>query len=274
MTRFVSLDMNELVKQKVYLVYGLIDPRTNKVCYIGMTRQKLSKRLQQHNNPIESNLSIVAKVARRLQRDNLKFESVILQKCKSQEHMESEEIRIIAEYRSDKRRIYNIQDGGKLCDYTKFAESTRRQKETTAKRRALGLIKPLNGEANGFSILTEKEVLEIYYMMKKGYTNQEIHVKYATSKISAIKALRSGQNWKWLWDQNFTEPIPSLASMPSGYPSYVKIKIVEYLDKGYSIKQINRRFKNLKNSDLKRISERKLWIPVWKFYDQYVKGIL
>jgi predicted GIY-YIG superfamily endonuclease len=77
---------------KSYKIYGLINPKTNKICYIGYTTQTLKRRLQQHLNPILENKSKIAKLSRSLKRQDLKLTIVEICQCIDVNDMYEKEI--------------------------------------------------------------------------------------------------------------------------------------------------------------------------------------
>ena len=246
---------------KTYKIYGLIDPRTYQICYIGYSTQKLKNRLAQHNNPHTENMSKIAKLCRSLKVLNKKFEIVEITTCLSEEDMYEKEIFYIKEYKQLGYKLYNLQDGGKLT--TNPPESRKRGAEKKKLKPS-----PLLGDNNPCSVLKESDVLNIYSLIKKNYTNLEIFEIYKEKcKISTIKALRNGQNWKHLWSGYFDQPIKSLKNEQTGYKARIKLKIVDLIEKGYSIEHIHKHFPNLKNSDLKRIKDKKIWVPVWNIHN-------
>lgn len=59
------------MEEKEYSLYFLYDPRTNILCYVGITKQMFKDRLLQHKNPVPSNQAPIAKLQRYLKNNNL-----------------------------------------------------------------------------------------------------------------------------------------------------------------------------------------------------------
>ena len=100
--------------EKKYKIYGLIDPRTNKICYIGYTTQLLRKRLLQHLNPISGNRSKIAKLHRHLKKKDLKLLIVEIYNCENEDDMYNKEIFYISYFNKLGYNLKNIQEGGKI----------------------------------------------------------------------------------------------------------------------------------------------------------------
>lgn len=247
----------------IYQIYGLIHPISNKICYIGYSTQKLKTRLTQHNNPKDSNMSKIAKLRRSLKKQNLKLSIVLLKNCSSEEEMYKEEIFYISFFKKDGFKLYNLQDGGKLTGNP--LESYIRSKKSRVNNEYF--YKDIKGEKHHLAILSEKDVLKIYTLIKSNYSNEEIFQKLKLKcSLSAIKAVRRGQTWKHLWEQHFTIVIKSLFNRPGSYESLVKLKIIDLITKNYELIHINKHFSKISISDLKRIKEKQIWKPIWVRY--------
>lgn len=249
-----------------YKIYGLIHPITKKICYVGLTTRTLKERLAQHNNPVKSNPTKIAKLKRSLKEK--KFSIILLKDCSSKEDMYNSEITFIKFYRESGLKIYNITDGGEYAKQT--PESIRKMLETKKKKGTFP--KGLKGEENVTSIFKEEEILFIYSLIKEFYTNEDIiskvEEKFGKSiKRTNLSQIRLGKNWNHLFKEHFTEGIPSLKNF--GFNSYngkVKMRIVELLDKGYPPKSLCRFFKKINLHDMGRISDKKIWKPVWDLH--------
>lgn len=216
--------MNKIIRG--FIIYGLIDPRTSKICYIGCTQQLLSNRLRQHNLPVLSNKSKIAKLSRKLKKLKLKLSIVELKRCRDLEDMYLSEINLIKEFRNNGYKIYNLQNGGLSGKNPK--ESYKKSLKTSIKKGTN--LKPKKGSENSSSVLNEDDVLHIYSLIKKYYSNNEIFELYKNKcKISTIKALRTGQNWSHMFKENFDKPIESLKCEKTGYNTRVKLKIVDLI---------------------------------------------
>ena len=254
------------IMKKTYKIYGLIDPRTNKICYIGYTTQLLKTRLLQHLNPIPNNLSKIAKLHRYLKRNGLKLSIIEICNCKNEEEMYEKEIFYISHFKNIGYDLKNIQKGGKIT--INEEESYLKSKRTRLKNKKN--YTTYRGENSPISLLTNNEVINIYNLIKKGYNNEDIY-KFYNDKctLSVIKAIRSGQNWKELFDINMKEFIPSIKSSSNEcYTGYQKVKIVDLISKNYELCHIHKWFNKISKSDLKRIKNKIIWNPVWKVYKQ------
>jgi hypothetical protein len=85
---------------KEFIIYGLVDPRSNKICYIGVTKRGLKTRLKEHNNPKDTLTTILSKVSRYLKTHNLEFSGVILYEGLSKLEAEKKEIQQIKKYKT------------------------------------------------------------------------------------------------------------------------------------------------------------------------------
>lgn len=248
-----------------FLIYGLINPKSDKICYIGYTTQLLSTRLRQHNNPVTNNNSKVAKLLRHLIKENLKFSIVEIDDCINEKEMYKSEIKHIKEYSEKGYKLYNLQEGG--CSSKNPVESYKKAYKTALKRGTF--LKSRKGSENEKAVLNENEVLEIYKLIKQNYSNEEIYKKYNIKcKISTIKALRNGQNWQHLWNLHFDKKINSLKCLNSGYNPRIKLKIIDLIEKNYELNHIHKWFQKVSKSDLKRIKNQEIWKPIRKRYEE------
>lgn len=85
-----------------------------------------------------------------------------------------------------------------------------------------GLSKPMVGEKNSNSKVTEEDVLAMYQLFKLGYTNSmvgdiyDLHDRY-------ISLVRHGRRWKYLWDREGMYKTPSLGHLKYNLPKCVYI---------------------------------------------------
>ena len=71
-----------------------------------------------------------------------------------------------------------------------------------------GLAHGQKGENNGNSIITEKQVIEIYNLIKEGYDNKQISYLY-NLHFKTISQIRNGSRWNHLFTKYLNEIIPS-----------------------------------------------------------------
>lgn len=247
------------MKELIYKVYGLIHPLTNKICYVGVTRQKLSKRLYQHNNPKKENSSYVAKAKRSLKEQ--KFEIVLLRKFDNEEDMYNYEIFLIKHFREIGHKLYNLQKGG--------IEGTNPPKSVSkmlATRQGNNKWKPFRGEEAYNSVLTTEDILKIYNRIKEFKSNQEI-MKEFNIKSTHISSIRRGTLWNHLWKKHLNMYIPSIKDSVNSTED--KIKIIELFNKGYTSYEVHKLYPNINRFDLERVQRRELWKTVWRIFDNY-----
>lgn len=94
----------------VAYVYGLIDPRFDKVRYIGKTCN-LSARLGKHRTQPDTKWPVGRWVSK-LQLVGLRFSFVVFAECHSHEEAFEIETRLIKAYRDFGQKIYNVTSGG------------------------------------------------------------------------------------------------------------------------------------------------------------------
>ena len=89
------------MRKQSYFIYGLIDPRTSSLCYIGCTRNPMKHRLQQHNSTAarryQSKISNLAKLLHKLK---LEFSMIKICTCQSEQEMYDKEIHYISYFRN------------------------------------------------------------------------------------------------------------------------------------------------------------------------------
>ena len=170
-----------------YIVYGLIDPRTGKICYIGITKRGLKVRLKEHNKPKKTLTTIIYKIHKHLEKQNLMFSGVVLWDNLFKEEAELKEIETI-NYYSKLSKLYNEKPGGSVG----FQSQRSRDQISVARKNHPNLNVP-KGENHPNALLTEKQVQEIYRLIKKHYSNTEIISKLNLSiQSGSITNLRYG----------------------------------------------------------------------------------
>lgn len=254
---------------KPHYLYILLDPRTDTVCYVGITKQEFKKRLLQHRNPKITNQASIAKLQRHLKSKGLTLNGEILAKG-SEEFISALEKYVITGYWRYLGRdsIKNHQIGGR--DSFGFApESKQKAWETINRKRKEGAYESRQGEKSSSNKLTEKQVLEIYSLIKQFYSNSEIIEKLnLTVGLTGLNQIRHGKNWVYLWEQEKMEIIPSLKKEAKGLPSPEKIKLLKDIVDGVSTENIKIKYK-LRTTDINRTKEKILWKPVWEIFNKY-----
>jgi hypothetical protein len=248
---------------KNYIVYGLIDPRTNKICYVGITKRGLKTRLKEHNNPKKTLTTIIYKVHKFLEKNGLEFSGVVLYDNLSKEEAEIKEIENIKHY-AKTNKLYNEKPGGNVG----FQSERSKKQISIARKNHPNLNIPI-GENHANSILSKEQVIKIYNLIKKHYSNNEIiSILNLSIQSGTITNLRYGTTWNHLWHQHFHTPYPGFPSKTNGVSFRIKMKIVELLDKGYDIEHISKWIKRVNKYDIKYASNKKIWKNVWNIYEQ------
>lgn len=96
------------------IVYGMADPRTHEIRYVGKTERTLQRRKTQHLYQARHNSPQTHKVAwlRTLLESGVEPEMVILERVSTQETLDAAECRWIKELREQGCRLTNATDGG------------------------------------------------------------------------------------------------------------------------------------------------------------------
>ena len=255
-----------------YYLYFLIDPRNDKVCYIGLTKQIFQKRLKQHRSPKSTNQAAIAKLQRHLKTQNMTLNGEIVAKG-SKEFIEMLEKWAISGHRLylGRKSIKNHQAGG--SDTYGFSEESKKKAwETRTAKKEAGEIKFLQGESSNTHKVKENEVLQIYEMIKKGYANNEIveHLKLPIGK-TGLAQIRKGKNWNYLFIRENMKIIPSMNVMKEALGSQEKIQVMILIEQGKTNKEIQKMYK-LQSTDIERIRNKTLWKMAWNVYENYYKS--
>lgn len=125
-----------------------------------------------------------------------------------------------------------------------------------------GLAHGQKGEDNGNSIITEKDVLEIYNLIKKGNDNNYIADKYNIN-FRTVSLIRNGNRWKHLFNKHMNEKIPSKNSKYSIKLCFKVIK--DILEKKLKNIEIAKKY-NIEPSLISRVRSKKTWINIWSLY--------
>lgn len=242
----------------MYKVYGLIDPRYNKICYIGFTSNLLSARLSQHNNPTFNNQTPIAKLSRFLKRENKNLDIVLLAEFKTENDALNSEKEFIKFFESQKTILKNVGEGGEKNLIL----------NNKSRKKVVNTWWVDNPKFVPKEIL-KNDLPSIYKMIKMFYTNQEIiKTLDLNCSISSMTAVRNGVSFKEEWKKHFKKPIPSFFKNGNdGISGRFKYLIVRLIDKGYDVEHISRKFPRIKG-DLNRIRNKEIWKKVWVVYEQ------
>jgi group I intron endonuclease len=124
------------------------------------------------------------------------------------------------------------------------------------------------GENHPNVVLSEEQIVKIYKLIKKYYSNNEIISKMDLNiQSGSITNIRYGITWNHLWHKYFLFPYPGFPSKKNGVPFRVKMKIIELLDKGYTVEHISKWIKRVNKYDIKYASAKKIWKNVWNIYE-------
>lgn len=113
---------------KKFLIYGLVDPETAEVRYIGKSSRGL-KRPYDHMkfHFLKKDISYKGNWIRSLMKLGLKPKVIVLEEFDSHEGLNDAEIFWIKEYRSNGSRLTNLTDGGDGCFGRSVSEETRKK---------------------------------------------------------------------------------------------------------------------------------------------------
>lgn len=244
-----------------YKLYYLFDPRTDKICYVGITSQEFKRRLNQHKNPSKNNKTKIAKLQRYLLKNKLTLYGSIIFESNDESVIQQLEINKIKYF--GKSNLKNIEDGGYLSP-----RSTESALKAVKTRRKNG-YNAAKGENNGSSIFTEKQILNIYKLIKGYYTNIEIIKKLNLNVTNTtIQSIRTGQNWNWLWAKHFNLKIPSFYMSKNGINPRIKLDILKDIINNKSNKEIINKHYNQYNgikTDIYKIRNKKCWNKLWDY---------
>jgi len=123
-----------------HYLYILLDPRTDDVCYVGITKQNFKNRLLQHRNPKNTNSASIAKLQRHLKTKGLTLYGEVLAKG-SEELISVLEKYVITGYWRylGKDSIKNHQIGGR-DSFGNAPESKQKAWETISKKEKRGYL--------------------------------------------------------------------------------------------------------------------------------------
>lgn len=262
---------NHKSKNIRYVVYCLVDPRYNCVCYIGLTKQKFRKRLLQHRNPAKTNKSAIAKLQRHLIKNNLTLQGHELVSGDKDDvgRFEKNTIKYLRN-KYGRKSLKNHQDGG-FNSYGKCLKSKKKTLTTVQKNK--NKYKYRGGENSSSNKILKDQVLQIYLLINNFYSNREIiDILELPIGLTGICAIRKGRVWTKLFKDKNMIFIPSLNTYKGAATSQEKIDILNRIEKGEPINKIRDFYNNkVSLSDLKRIKDKKLWKMAWNVYNNYYK---
>lgn len=164
-------------------IYALRDPRTNDIKYVGQTTRTLEKRVGEHIRHAKVYRHRTANWIKKLAKLSLKPTIELLEEV-SLENIDERESYWITHYRELGIDLLNHTDGGEGVAGFKWSEESKRKQS----ERKQGI---------GFK-LTEKNVLDIYDLMRKGKGNKEIAVMYGLTR-QYVRQLRYGLTWSHIY---------------------------------------------------------------------------
>ncbi len=257
-----------MAQETKYYLYYLYDPRNGTVCYVGVTNN-FKTRLRQHCSPKPTLQTKVAKFQRYLTKIGKKLTGKVVLETSNKDFVSFAEWvnikRLVRKY--GKKQIKNTAEGG-YSGYKLTESSIEKMKRT---RKLNGKQVP-NGESAHTSKLKESEVLEIYKLINKFYSNGEIEARInnAVGK-TAIQAIRDGSNWNQLWNREGMEFIPSLFTISGGISSVDKLKMLIDISNNMTNDDISKKYL-IPKTDAERVRTKFMWKPVWGVYEKYIKN--
>lgn len=252
-------------------MYYLYDPRDNSLCYVGITKQKFQSRLGQHRSPKKSNMASIAKLQRHLKSIGLTLQGEVVLKG-SEELVSKFEKYMVTGYKmyAGKDSIKNHQIGGRDA-FSCAPESKQKAWVTRNENLKSGKTTIIRGEDSASAKVTEKQVLEVYSLIKQFYTNSEILDKLSLPiGVTGLCAIRNGTNWRGLFIKEGMINIPSMNVVKGALNSQDKLKVLSLIEQGLDFKEIQKTYK-VQTTDLARIKEKTLWKMAWKVYENYYK---
>lgn len=159
--------------------------------------------------------------------------------------------------------VINHKDGNKLNNHVNNLEIVT-IKENIQHAFDNGLAVGNIGENNGNSILTEKQVLEIYDCIYLGEDNNKIANKYNID-FRTVSQIRNGIKWKHLFKQFNMEKIPS---KNCSYDLVTCFKVLEDINHS-NLKniEISKKY-NIEPSLISRVRSKNTWKYIWELYNR------
>lgn len=193
---------------------------------------------------------------------------ILLDEKPTKKEINELEIKVIKKYRDNNIKIKNVQDGGILTiNQAKSYKMAKRTRSDNPNK------KIMRGNSSPSHILDENEILNIYKLIKECYSNNQI-IKKLNLKVknTTICAVRSGQNWGYLFKEHFDEVIPSIfvydKNGNGGLEPRYKLLVIDLIVKGYTKKQITDKLPRIKN-DFNSIKNKQIWKKAWKIYYKF-----
>jgi predicted DNA-binding protein (UPF0251 family) len=181
---------------KKYYIYAL--EYADKIFYIGKTNN-LKTRLSKHKSTAKLQRTHKENYINKLLIEGKNIEIKIIETIENGNEDERE-IYWISYYKSIGYKLYNGTSGGEGGDFwsgKKHTEETKKKlREIAYKKIEEGKgLKLFNGEKNGRSKLTEKEVIELRELREYGLSYGQLAIKYNISKTTVIDIIKR-RKWK------------------------------------------------------------------------------
>lgn len=179
-----------------FIIYGLVDPRTEEVRYIGKSSRGMT-RPWLHLCP--SNLrgeSHKERWIRAVMADGLKPKIVVLQRCASVDELDAAEEQVITDFRSRGAALTNATPGGKGKPLgCASSEETRKKISAALTGRRYGSRERIRGENHPKRRFDENDVIFVRELRMKGATQQMLADFFGVSQ-ACIFSVCSGKTWR------------------------------------------------------------------------------
>lgn len=171
---------------KAWIIYGLCEPETLEVRYVGFTSQGQKKRMKEHNKDVrDGERSYKANWMRSLWAKGLKPAMTVLEEGFGPGWQECE-AKWIAHYRSLNDRLTNFSDGGDGCPGVQHTEETKAKMSVAAKASWIG-------RDDRRAITSESS--------KRQWEDPDRRIKHS----ELMSGLYSDQEWKTFWLEKMRE---------------------------------------------------------------------